>query len=247
MRIDGVAVIVAVILVDRHDALRGDDHLGLGARGLDQPVDPALEAEAVDDDEARRRHRLGVGRGRHEAVRVAVRPDQGGDGDPLAADLPHEVAEDREGRHDPHRLLPDGRLRPRRRGPCQAQRHQQHPDPQPAHRWNSSLDDAPHLGRHERDCNIVTFLAGRDSAAELTWVEDRPLGRVQGRGRHAVLAAPRWDGVTGGSDHPVRAGCPGPPPMSLPLTHRCRARVRRGFSLSPLPAGGKTRASSFPA
>ena len=76
--------------------VRGDHGLALEARGFLQPLHPALEAEAVDEEQLRRGQRLGVGRGRAEHMGVAVGPDQRDDLDTVAADLPHHVAQDRE-------------------------------------------------------------------------------------------------------------------------------------------------------
>ena len=104
MRVGVVAVIVPVVVVvvapgDGPHVLRGDDDRRLGAGGLDQPLDPALEAEAVDDDETRLGDPAGVARCRGIAVGVGVGADEARHRHTLTADLAHEVRQDREGRH----------------------------------------------------------------------------------------------------------------------------------------------------
>jgi hypothetical protein len=80
----------------RLEAGRGDHDLAVEAGGFFQPVHPAFEAQSVDEQELRGREVLGVGWRRLIDMRVAVGPDQRDDIDPVAADLFHHVAEDRE-------------------------------------------------------------------------------------------------------------------------------------------------------
>ena len=65
---------------------------------------PAFEMKAVLDQDLGLAERLGVLGRWLEDMGVAVRSDQGGDGDVVTADLLHHVAENREGRHDLQRL-----------------------------------------------------------------------------------------------------------------------------------------------
>ena len=61
-----------------------------------KPLEPALEAQPIDEHELGIGNLLGVaGRGRID-MGIAVGTDQGGDLDPVAADVLHEVAQDRE-------------------------------------------------------------------------------------------------------------------------------------------------------
>ncbi len=102
-----MAVFLAARLgeLERRDSRHGGGDRALCARGLDQPGHPALECQAVDDDQLRSRERLGVGWRRRIDMRVAIGPDERGDGDPLAADLTDEIAEDREAGDDGELLL----------------------------------------------------------------------------------------------------------------------------------------------
>ncbi len=109
-RLPGVRIGVAVVVsrlrrLARRDAFGRDDNGRLVAGGLGQPRHPALEAETVGDDEFRVGNGLRVRRCRRIDMRIAARPDQIGDVDAIAADIAHEVAEDREGRDHLHRLL----------------------------------------------------------------------------------------------------------------------------------------------
>ena len=79
-------------------AFARDQPRALVVRGLHEPVGPAFESEAVDDDEFRAGDGLGVRRGRLETMHVRVRADERRDLHALAADLAHEIAEDREAR-----------------------------------------------------------------------------------------------------------------------------------------------------
>ena len=75
---------------------RGNHDLALEARGFLQSVHPTFEAEAVDEQDLRRREVLGIGGGRLIDMRVAVGPDQRDDIDAVTADLLHHVAKYRE-------------------------------------------------------------------------------------------------------------------------------------------------------
>jgi hypothetical protein len=91
-----VIVVVAAGTLERLDALGRDYDRRLGAGCLDQPLEPAFEAQSVDEDELGVGNLLGVaGRGRID-MGIAVGTDQGPDLDPVAADVLHEVAQDRE-------------------------------------------------------------------------------------------------------------------------------------------------------
>ena len=83
-RLPGVRVGLPVVVVvsapagalARLDALGRNDDRRLGAGGLDQPLDPTLEAEPVDEHELGVGHALGVGRRRRIDMGVAVGADQ---------------------------------------------------------------------------------------------------------------------------------------------------------------------------
>lgn len=93
----------------RGDAGGGHHQLGLGAGSLDEAIHPALEAEAVHDDDLGRRQCLRIGRGGLVDVAVAIGADDGGDGHPVAAHFLHEIAGWR--RRQPPAVWPKG-LRP---------------------------------------------------------------------------------------------------------------------------------------
>jgi hypothetical protein len=95
----------------------GRDHdRRLGAGRLDQALEPAFEAEPVHEHDIGLGHLLGVGRRRRVDMGIAIGTDQGADLDPVAANVLHEVAEDRE-RGDG--LQPRLRLLRSRRADCQ--------------------------------------------------------------------------------------------------------------------------------
>ena len=117
VRIAAVAVTMAFGVAARLDALGGGDERGLAAGGLHQPLDPALEAQAVDHHDLGVGELPGVGRRRRIDVRVGVRPDQQRHLDAVAADVFHHVAEDREGRdHLEPGVLRHSRRRQQQRG-----------------------------------------------------------------------------------------------------------------------------------
>jgi hypothetical protein len=113
MRVDIVAVPVAlaallVRFADRLHALAGDGELAAIAGRLDQAVDPALEAETVDDHQTGARQRSRVARRRLIDVRVGARTDQRVHLDEVAADLLRQVAEDAEAGDDRQSLASAG-------------------------------------------------------------------------------------------------------------------------------------------
>ena len=75
-------------------------------RSIDQPVQPALELQPIDDKDLRLADGSRIGRGRPVNVRIPVGADECRDFDMLSADALHHVAEDREGSH--HRNRPVG-------------------------------------------------------------------------------------------------------------------------------------------
>ncbi len=84
----------------RGDSLAGHDNRPPVTGHLDQPVDPAFKAEAVDDDEVRPGQRAYISRGRFVDMGIAVRTDQRTECDMLPADIPHHVCENGEGGND---------------------------------------------------------------------------------------------------------------------------------------------------
>ena len=108
MRIEHLLAILH--LADRTDARRRDDLLTFEAGRCDQPGHPALEAQAVDEDNIGRLELSRVVGRRFECVRIAIRPDQACDMDPIAADLVHHVGQ--------HGKARDGLDRSGWRGPC---------------------------------------------------------------------------------------------------------------------------------
>jgi len=78
----------------RHDAP------ALEGRSFGQAVDPALEAQPVAHQHLGARQHADVGRLGLVGVGVDVGADQHGEIEAVAADLPHQVAHDRESRHD---------------------------------------------------------------------------------------------------------------------------------------------------
>ena len=95
----------------RLDVLARDDHRGLGAGRFDKARNPAFEAEPIGE------HDFGVGeflrivRRRRVNMGVAIDRNEACDLDAVAADILHEVGEDREGRDDLHFLLRAWRAR----------------------------------------------------------------------------------------------------------------------------------------
>jgi hypothetical protein len=102
-----VVVIVPMVAgaLARLDAFGGDHDRRFGAGGLDQPLEPAFEAEPVHEDELGIGDLLGIARRGRIDVGIAVGTDQSLDRDSVAADVFHEITEDREGRNHVESLL----------------------------------------------------------------------------------------------------------------------------------------------
>ena len=83
------------------------DHRGVAASIVDQGVRPGLEPHAVDKDDIRLCHSLGIGRIRLIEVRIGIRSDNGCDIGKITCHLRDHVAKDREACHN---------LQPVRRG-----------------------------------------------------------------------------------------------------------------------------------
>src|SRR6185312_17507704 len=98
--------------------------LALEACRLGEAIDPALEAQPVAHQHLGAGQRPRIGRLGLVGVRIAVGPDQGRDVDRLAADLAHQVAQDREGGDDLHPALRPIRSCPGRSGAEQSQEEQ---------------------------------------------------------------------------------------------------------------------------
>ncbi len=82
--------------VDWRDALGQNGDRRLGGAGVDQALQKAFEMQAVDQHHIRTRHRHRVSRARLVDVGIAIRPDDGGQIDPVAADIFGEIGNDRE-------------------------------------------------------------------------------------------------------------------------------------------------------
>ena len=93
----------------RFNAFGGHHYRALIAGGLDQTIHPALHPQPVDDDQVGRTHGFGIGRGRLVDMGVAVGTDQGGNLNPVAADIFDHIAQDAETRHDLDLFLGSGR------------------------------------------------------------------------------------------------------------------------------------------
>ena len=102
-----VAVIMTVLVVerDRVDPFGRHHPDTAEIRSVDQTGQPALELQPVDDKDLRFADGPRVGGGRLVDMRVAIRADERRDGDVLAADALHHVAEDREGGNHRGRLV----------------------------------------------------------------------------------------------------------------------------------------------
>ncbi len=95
-----VIVIMSVRALERLDALGCDDDRRLGAGCFHQPIEPALEAKPVDEDEPGVGDLLGIRRRWRIDMGIAIRSYQGRDFQTVAADIPDEIAEDREAGDD---------------------------------------------------------------------------------------------------------------------------------------------------
>ena len=93
---------VVVIIGGLHglQAPSGLDDRPLVATGTDQAGHPALEAQAVDNDQAGAGQLAHLGRPRLEDVGVAAGLDQALDSHAVTADLLHQVSQDAEAGHD---------------------------------------------------------------------------------------------------------------------------------------------------
>ena len=111
----GVGVLPRRRVARRHARARDDDPRRC-VRGLDQAVDPALEAEAIHEDEPRLREFAPVFRRRLIGVRIPVGADDDGDAHGVSADLAQKIAEDREAGDDKKRLSCSARGRDRESG-----------------------------------------------------------------------------------------------------------------------------------
>ena len=101
IRIAVLAVLrVRSCALERFDAAARDNDRRRGRGSFHQPIEPALESQPVDEDDAGVRHLLRVRRGGGIDVRVAVRPDQSRHVHTFAADVFHEVCQDREAGDD---------------------------------------------------------------------------------------------------------------------------------------------------
>ena len=98
----GIIPMVVVIIRGLHglQAPSGLDDRSLVATGTDQAGHPALEAQAVDDDQAGAGQLAHLGRPRLEDVGVAAGLDQALDSHAVTADLLHQVSQDAEAGHD---------------------------------------------------------------------------------------------------------------------------------------------------
>jgi hypothetical protein len=102
----------------RLDAFGRDDDRRLGAGRFHQPLEPALETEAVHEHQFGVGSALGVARRGRVDMGIAVGTDQRADLHALAADVLHEVAQDREAGDDVELVLRagGGRRQERRAG-----------------------------------------------------------------------------------------------------------------------------------
>ena len=108
--------ILSLFVLSRSDAFAQGEHLALAFGGSDETVEPAFKSEPVDENEPRLRDAAAVGRTGLVDMGVAVGPDDGGDGHPVAADLPHKIADNRKAGDDGNflRLAPSLARRMRR-------------------------------------------------------------------------------------------------------------------------------------
>ena len=101
----GIITMVVVIIRGLHglQAPSGLDDRPFVATGTDQAGHPALEAQAVDNDQAGAGQLAHLGRPRLEDVGVAAGLDQALDSYAVTADLLHQVSQDAEAGHDGQR------------------------------------------------------------------------------------------------------------------------------------------------
>ena len=98
-----VAVVAMVRVVLRSKAGTGDHHF-CDARSTCEALHPGVEAEAVGENHAGVLQPARIRGAGLEGVGVFIRAYQRGNGNPLTADLPHQVGEDAETRCHRHRL-----------------------------------------------------------------------------------------------------------------------------------------------
>ena len=105
----GIIPMVVVIIRGLHGLQTpgGLDDRPLVAAGTDQAGHPALETQAVDDDQAGAGQLAHLGRPRLEDVGVTAGLDQALDSHAITPDLLHQVSQDAEAGHD--RQRPGGR------------------------------------------------------------------------------------------------------------------------------------------
>ena len=102
-----VAVVVIVLVVEdnRLDAFTGHHAHTVEIGGIDQPVEPSLELQSVDDKQVGFADGASCSRGGLIDMRISIRANERGDRNVLTPDAPHHVTENRECRDHAHRLV----------------------------------------------------------------------------------------------------------------------------------------------
>jgi hypothetical protein len=78
---------LSLFVLSRSDAFAQSEHLALAFGGSDETVEPAFKSEAIDENKPGAGDAAAVSGTGLIDMGVAVRADDGGDGDPVAADL----------------------------------------------------------------------------------------------------------------------------------------------------------------
>tara|TARA_Y100001960_G_scaffold151924_1_gene160274 strand:- start:250 stop:810 length:561 start_codon:yes stop_codon:yes gene_type:complete len=93
-----VMIVVTAFDLQNIKSPGGDQKCGLGARRLDQTIEPAFKAQSVDDQEIGRGKSLNIRRAGYENMRVLTDTDQRDHMNPVTTDLGDHVAENAEAR-----------------------------------------------------------------------------------------------------------------------------------------------------
>ena len=109
----------------RRNLLRRDDDRAFETGRAGQADHPTLQPQPVPHEQPRCHQRAQILRPRLVHMHVPIRPDQSLHADRIAANLPHQISQDREARHHPQWL---------RRHPSDRRQSQSREETAPKHR-----------------------------------------------------------------------------------------------------------------
>tara|TARA_B100000676_G_scaffold100261_2_gene100090 strand:- start:596 stop:1156 length:561 start_codon:yes stop_codon:yes gene_type:complete len=111
-----VMIVVTAFDLQNIKSPGGDQKCSLGARRLDQTIEPAFKAQSVDDQEIGRGKSLNIRRAGYENMRVLTDTDQRDHMNPVTTDLGDHVAENAEARDNVDGVLVGRRPMPLKKG-----------------------------------------------------------------------------------------------------------------------------------